>query len=166
MKEELEIFSSEIKRRGRGKKNQSIYKDEDLEMEVDDVLIELSEDEEEEEEFEEIKKRRGRFSKFVDDKFFKGRGRLRKVDIEEKIFKRILIVIVILFKKRSRGDDDIEFQEIIIDDVFIFAKKQKGQIIEIIIFDVFIGLNVVFIKFEQFEVGLFIFKSFLLKDFN
>lgn len=166
MKEEPETPSSETKRRGRGKKNQSTYKDEDLEMEVDDVPIELSEDEEEEEEFEETKKRRGRPPKSADDKTPKGRGRPRKVDTEEKTPKRTPTVTATLSKKRSRGDDDTESQETTTDDAPTPAKKQKGQTTETTTSDASTGPNVASIKFEQSEAGPSTSKSSLLKDPN
>nr|XP_022306427.1 trichohyalin-like isoform X2 [Crassostrea virginica] len=154
---ESETPSSETKRRGRGKKNQSTAKDEDLDMEVDDVPIELSEEEYEEEEeeeeiFEGTKKRRGRPSKSADEKTPKGRGRPKKADTEERT-KRTPTATATLSKKRSRGEEDTESQESMTDDAPTPAKKQKGQTTETTMSDASTGPNVASVKFEQSEDG-------------
>ncbi|XP_048774491.1 protein hsr-9-like isoform X1 [Ostrea edulis] len=169
LKEEPATPRSEAKKRGRGKKNQNMEKNEDLKMEVDDVPIELSENEEEEEEEEEeeiveVKKRRGRPSRFGDEKTPKGRGRPKKGDSEEKTPKRTPTATATLSKKRSRGDEETESPESSTDDVPTPAKKQKGQTTDASTSDASTGPNVASIKFEQPEAGLSSKTHTLLKE--
>jgi hypothetical protein len=163
LKEEPATPRSEAKKRGKGKKNQSIEKDEDLNMEVDDVPIELSENEEEEdddeeeeevEEIVEVKKRRGRPSRFGDEKSPKGRGRPKKGESEDKTPKRTPTVTATLSNKRSR-DEETESPEATqaTDDVPTPAKRQKGQTTDASTSDASTGPNIASIKFEQPEAG-------------